>query len=71
MTKKEYIEKNIGITFDFIKYLIDHPDVIETIIDGSELGFIDKDMPFRVKEEIKEEKFVRYKVEHIFEPVTR
>jgi hypothetical protein len=49
MTKKEYVERNIGMTFDFIRHLIDHPEVINTIPDGAELDFIDKDMSFKVK----------------------
>lgn len=69
MTKKEYIERNIGMTFDFIKQLIDHPEAIEPIRDGAELDFIDKDMPVRIKEETEEESVVRYKVEHVFEPI--
>ena len=70
MTKKEYIERNIGMTFDFIKYLIDHPEAIELIPDGAELDFIDKDMPFLIKEGTEEAKpVIRYKVEHVFEPI--
>ena len=70
MTKKEYIERNIGMTFDFIKSLIDHPEAIESIPDGAELDFIDKDMPFMVKEGTEEGKpVIRYKVEHVFEPI--
>lgn len=69
MTKKEYIERNIGMTFDFIKQLIDHPEAIESIRDGAELDFIDKDMPVRIKEDAEEESVVRYKVEHVFEPI--
>jgi len=69
MTKKEYIERNIGMTFDFIKQLIDHPEAIEAIPDGTELDFIDKDMPVKIKEETNGEKIVRYKVEHVFEPI--
>ncbi len=69
MTKKEYIERNIGMTFDFIKQLIDYPEAIESIRDGAELDFIDKDMPVRIKEEIEEESVVRYKVEHVFEQI--
>lgn len=56
MTKKEYADRNIGMTFDFIRYLVDHPEVIDTIPDGSELDFIDKDMPFKAKERYKKEK---------------
>jgi len=68
MTKKEYIEKNIGITFDFIKHLIDHPNVIDTIPNGAELDFIDKDMPLKAAG-YKRKKVTRYKVEHVFEHV--
>jgi hypothetical protein len=71
MTKKEYIERNIGMTFDFIKQLIDHPEAIEFIPDGAELDFIDKDMPVKIKEETNGEKIVRYKVEHVFEPIKK
>jgi len=69
MTRKEYAERNIGITFDFIRFLIDHPDVFYTIPDGSELDFIDKDMPYTSKKGIKRKKVARYKVEHTFEPI--
>ena len=71
MTKKEYVERNIGMTFDFIKQLIDHPEAIESIPDGAELDFIDKDMPFMVKEEMEEERVIRYKVGHVFEPIKK
>jgi hypothetical protein len=69
MTRKEYADRNIGMTFDFMRYLVDHSEVIDTIPDGSELDFIDKDMPSKVKERYKREKVARYKVEHIFEPI--
>jgi len=51
MTKKEYVERNIGMTFDFVKYLIDHPDKIESLPNGVELDFIDKDMPFKLNKQ--------------------
>ncbi len=40
MTKKEYTERNIGMTFDFIRQIIDHPEIIDTIPDNAELDFI-------------------------------
>ncbi len=67
MTKKEYMERNIGITFDFIRHLIDHPEIIDTIPNGAELAFIDKDIPFKIKRQDKGKKVARYRVEHIFE----
>lgn len=69
MTKKEYVERNIGLTFDFLRHLIDHPEIIETIPGGAELDFIDKDMPVKDKVDIKRNKVARYKVEHVFEPI--
>lgn len=57
------------MTFDFVKQLIDNPEAIESIRDGAELDFIDKDMPVRIKEETEGESVVRYKVEHVFEPI--
>lgn len=69
MTKKEYAERNIGMTFDFIRQIIDHPEIIDTIANGAELDFIDKDIPIKVKTHGKRKKVVRYKVGRIFEPV--
>ena len=69
MTKKEFAERNIGMTFDFIKQIVDHPEIIDSLPDGAELDFIDKDLPFKAKEQRKRKKVVRYKVEHIFEPI--
>ncbi len=69
MTKKEYIARNISMTFDFIRHLINHPDVIAMIQDGAEIDFIEKDIPFKMKSSIKGKRIVRYKVKHIFEPI--
>lgn len=69
MTKKEYADRNIGMTFDFIRQIVEHPEMLDTIADGAELDFIDKDMPSKSKGRVKKKKVVRYKVEHIFELV--
>lgn len=66
MTKKEYTERNIGMTFDFIKQIIDHPEIIDTIPDDAELNFIDKDMPIKTNVRGKREKVILYKVERVF-----
>lgn len=70
MTKKEYVERNIGLTFDFVKHIIDHPEIIDTIPDGTELDFIDKDVPLKTKVPLEKKKSTLYKVQHTFEPVT-
>jgi len=69
MTKKEYIERNIGVTFDFVKHLVDHPELLDTITDGAELDFIDKDGPAKTKKSVNGRKVTRYKIQHTFEPV--
>ncbi|HQU31994.1 MAG: hypothetical protein HRU72_09770 [Planctomycetia bacterium] len=69
MTKKEYAERNIGMTFDFIRQIIDHPEIIDTIPDNAELDFIDKNMPIKTKGRGGKRNIVRYKVERVFELV--
>ena len=54
MTNKEKINRNIGLTFDFIHHLIENPELIETLPDQFKLEFIEKD--FTKIEEIKKNK---------------
>ena len=42
MTKKQKAKKDIEMAFDFARYLIDHPDEIAKIPNGSEIAFRDK-----------------------------
>ncbi|MBI5638989.1 MAG: hypothetical protein HZA17_01055 [Nitrospirae bacterium] len=62
------MERNIGMTFDFIRQMVDKPEILDTITNGAELDFIDKDLPFKTKGQGKK-KIARYKVEHVFEPI--
>ena len=43
MTHKETIERNIGLTFDFVNYLIDNKGEIDILPDNFKLEFIEKD----------------------------
>jgi hypothetical protein len=43
MTNKETITRNIGLTFDFVNYLIDNPSLIDKFSDRFKLEFIEKD----------------------------
>jgi len=43
MTNKETIQRNIGLTFDFVNYLIDNKDEVEKLPENFELEFIEKD----------------------------
>ena len=43
MTNKETIERNIGLTFDFVNYLIDNPSIADNLPNNFRLEFIEKD----------------------------
>jgi len=43
MTNKETIQRNIGLTFDFVNYLIDHKEEVDKLSENFELEFIEKD----------------------------
>ncbi len=45
MTKREKINRNIGLTFDFLRQVVDKPGIINNIPDGSILEFVEKDFP--------------------------
>ena len=45
MTKREEINRNIGLTFDFLRQVVDEPKIINKIPAGSILEFIEKDFP--------------------------
>lgn len=45
MTNKETVERNIGLTMDFVNHLIDNPDVAEKLPDTFRLEFAEKDFP--------------------------
>ena len=44
MTEKELVDRDIGLTFDFLRYAVDHPEILDEIPDGAELEFIATDM---------------------------
>jgi hypothetical protein len=51
MTNKETIERNIGLTFDFVNHLIDNPELVENLSNNFKLEFLEKDFPNIEKEE--------------------
>lgn len=53
MTQKEKIKRNIGLTFDYVNYLIDNKEEVEKLPENFKLEFIEKDF---TKMESKEEK---------------
>lgn len=81
MERKEIIAKDIGLTFNFLRYLIEHPDEIEKMPDNSELILLPEDDPTlcetnlnnarSTKEKGEDTPIAVFKVEHTFkkEPV--
>ena len=69
MTKKEFADRNIGMTFDFIRQIVEEPTLAGSMTDGVEIDFVDKDSPVTRKETRRAKHVMRYKVEHVFEPV--
>lgn len=43
MTQKEVIQRNIGLTFDFVHYLIEHKEEMEKLPQKFNVNFIEKD----------------------------
>ena len=43
MTNKEQIQKDIAIAFDFVEQIIDNPDMLDKIPDGTAITFLDSE----------------------------
>ncbi|HZX36495.1 MAG TPA: hypothetical protein VFF54_08430 [Thermodesulfobacteriota bacterium] len=71
MTKKEIAARNIGMTFDFIRNIVDNPAAVASVPDGAEVDFIGSDFPLGPEIGTKGKTVARYKVSHVFEQVKR
>ena len=45
MTNKETVERNIGLTFDFVNHLIETPEVASSLPAHFKIEFVEKDFP--------------------------
>ena len=71
MRKDEVVKKNISLVFDFLRYLTDHPELMEKLPDGCELEFLDKDFPLiESKTSVEDAEKAFLKVEHTFNIAT-
>lgn len=68
MTKNEKINRNIGLSFDFLREIIKNPNLINTIKDGTNIEFIEKDFVKNEKKKIRQTKF--YRVKSVFENIS-
>ncbi|MEO5571720.1 MAG: hypothetical protein ABIT08_13560 [Bacteroidia bacterium] len=67
MTHKEIINRNIGLTFDFLRQIVNDPSILDKIPDGTTLEFVEKDFSVTVKNKRSKSKakrkFLRVKSE--------
>jgi len=67
MRQEEVVRKNISLVFDFLRYLTDHPEMVEEIPEGCELEFLDGAFPLIETENgVKGVEKAFCKVEHTF-----
>jgi hypothetical protein len=69
MTRKEKINRNIGLTFDFLRQVADDPSIINKIPNGSVLEFIEKDFPIKNGTTLNNKYII--KVKSVFEPINK
>ena len=62
MTNKETINRNVGLSFDFIRQIVKNPEMIESIDNNSTIEFLQKDYPERENtKRIIANKFIKVK----------
>ena len=61
MTNKEIVNRNIGLTFDLIRKIIENPDLADRIPDNSMIEFVEKDFEVRKKKYSKNSKLIKVK----------
>lgn len=62
MTNKETINRNIGLTFDLARQIIENPGLLDDIENKSTIGFLQKDFPEReYAKSVTADKFIRVK----------
>jgi hypothetical protein len=62
MTNKETINRNLGLSFDFIKQIVKNPGIIDKIDNNATIEFLQKDYPERENtKQIIADKYIKVK----------
>jgi len=61
MTNKEIVNRNIGLTFDLIRKIVENPALADKIPDNSVIEFVEKDFEVRKKKYSKNSKLINVK----------
>ncbi|MEO5571826.1 MAG: hypothetical protein ABIT08_00315 [Bacteroidia bacterium] len=69
MTKKETVNRNIGLTFDFVRELIKNPSAALKLPGKCEIEFIEKDFPIKNEKALSHKYII--KVKNVFQPVNK
>lgn len=69
MTRKEIVNRNIGLVFDFAREIITNPSLAKELPDDCEIEFIEKDFPIKNKRLLQGKYII--KVKSTFEPVNK
>jgi len=71
MKETEIIQREIGLTFDFLRFVIDNPQILNNIPDGAELVFLCNEFPLKINESSKisptSENRILFNCHHTFE----
>jgi len=74
MTNKEIVHRNLGLTFDLVKYIIDNPGLLSRLPDEFILEFVDKDFSNKLdyrQKVVKKKKEIYVRVKSSFDILTR
>jgi len=62
MTNKETVNRNIGLSFDFLRAIVKNPEILDEIKNNSTIEFLQKDYPEREKSRrIIADKYIKVK----------
>jgi len=71
MTKDEQVCKNIALTFDFLRYVLNHVEMLEALPENAEIDFVELDLPIRTSADAVDTAApVLFKVEHTFSAIS-
>ena len=59
MTNKEIVNRNIGLTFDLIRKIIENPDLADKIPDKCVIEFVEKDFEVKKKSYSRNSKLIK------------
>ena len=69
MKEQEIIKRDIGLTFDFLRFIIDNPATIDKIPNGAELVFLSNEFTLETNTISPSKNKVLFNCRHTFEQV--